>query len=136
MQDGNHSTHATEPGIAGDGMTAADTGWVPLEIQAGYKEFGTAGGYVCQIRSMNGVVHLRGLVARTSGNFAANTAYTSVAKLPAGFAIPYPMWHSASAGRGNASAEVVIGTDGYVTIQTGPTSTPAYVSLHSIGWIG
>lgn len=111
-----------------------DTGWQPLEYASGFKDFGTAAAYACAARTLNGVTHLKGIMARTSGSFAANTDYANVARVPAGMWPPAPVWQTGSTDRGNSNAEVIIGSDGWISISTGPTGTPPYVSMSVATW--
>lgn len=105
-----------------DGTNANDSGWIPITLAAGFKQFvGSAS--VPAVRKIDGKIRLRGGISPNSGNFAINSNI-DIGTLPVGYRPLAAAYYQIPGGGATTPCRLVIpGSIGTLTINTGPTAT-------------
>ncbi|MFJ3035572.1 phosphodiester glycosidase family protein [Curtobacterium pusillum] len=109
---------------------SVDTGWKALPLRSGYVAYDANS--TPQIRQLNGLIEMRGVVKPTSGNFP--TTDVAVADLSQFFrfaSAPSKSW--TGAGNGGITRKIAINTDFSVNV-VGSSTTPAYIALDEVKW--
>lgn len=113
-----------------------DSGWVSVPCNSGYEELGTAEQYLVKIRKINDLVKMRGLVRIVGGaQFAANTEYSTIITIPAGYRPSTAEYLTFSVATGQCPCNGLIVAGGGITIRTGSTAA-SYVSMHQSWFVG
>lgn len=115
-------------------LVDGDTGWVTPTFGSGFESVGPDD--LVRVRKVGNIVYLKGYLKPTSGSFSASSTAGGIITVPVGFRpanrfsapVALPPLSIVS------PASVVVNTSGAVDLRTGPTDTPAYVSLGGISW--
>ena len=121
-----HADGIIVTGLQGGG----DTGWVDINFRSGYEAFSEL--MPCQVRKLNGVVYLTGLLKPSSGSFAASTS-VYVADLPTWAHPGGYLFMALGTTTGLSPSNCVIPPGGLIEVRMGPDSSP-YVGLGGLSW--
>lgn len=114
----------------------ADTGWLAIPYNAGYRDFSASYPGEYRVITVNGVAEtrLRGLVERIAGSFAASTAYATVFTLPAGARPINTAFFAAGTPTATTGAMLVMNTAGVAEVRMHTVST-TYISVDGITFL-
>lgn len=102
-----------------------DTGWVTLPLAAGHTSQGDPD-WTPQVRRIGNVVHMRGLIKKTSGSFSAGNAVT-VGTMATQFRPTRNEYAPMATNDPTAAGRLQVGSNGMV--QAHPSNSATYVSV-------
>jgi len=137
LRDANARIKAAD-GVAADDVatvgqiSAGDTGWLDVTFESGYSSLGDS--WPVQSRKKNGVVYLQGLVKRDAGNFAADTAYTTMFTLLTSCRPASNQYLAAGTTTSTTGAMVVVSSAGPVSVRN-HTVALSWLALYGISFL-